>query len=134
VRVERFVGLAAGLTVLLAAVGWVPTRHVGGPGAVVAMIAGCGIGLVASLLAAVPIALGAGAPPMTRTSWALAAMLVRLFAALGLGVLAGLSGWFDKGPLLIWLAISYLALLGVETMFTVKLLGAPGKGAKSQAR
>jgi hypothetical protein len=130
VRIERFVGLATGLSLLLVAVGYVPTRHVGGPGAVPAMIAGCGIGLIAALLAAVPIALGAGAPPMSRVSWALGAMLVRLLGAMALGGLVTLAGWFERAPLLIWLAISYLALLAVETMFTVKLLGGPRRAER----
>lgn len=127
VRVGGLVGLAVGVTALLLAVGYLPTRHAGGPAAVAAMVAGCGIGLVATLLGAVPIALARGAPAMTRASWALGAMLVRLLGALLLGGLASLGGWFERAPLLIWLAISYLALLAVETMFAVKLLGKSGR-------
>ena len=46
-------------------------------------------------------------------------MAVRFAAVLLLALAAALSGWFERGPLLIWVAISYLVALFVETLWLV---------------
>ena len=44
-----------------------------------------------------------------------------LFAVVaGLGTAAALSGEFDRAPLLLWIAIGYVALLAVDTQYAVK--------------
>jgi hypothetical protein len=47
-------------------------------------------------------------------------MAVRLGVVLALGLAAALSGWFERRPLLIWIAVSHLALLAVDTRFMLK--------------
>ncbi len=106
---------------LLAGLGTVPTRRLGGEGAVAAMWAGCAIAALASLAGLVPFAFGrVASSPAGRFQAMLLAMAVRFGMVLVLGLAASLSGWFERGPLLLWIAISYVALLAVETRFALK--------------
>jgi hypothetical protein len=107
------VAVAAGVALL----GYLPTLRWGGPGAVRAMLAGCGVGVAASGLGGIPVLLFAGTGGATG---ALAAMAARFASALLLGLAAVLSGWFERGPLLIWVAISYAVLLIVDTRFALQ--------------
>ena len=43
-----------------------------------------------------------------------------------LALSAALSGWFEQAPLLVWVALSYLVLLVVDTMYAVRI-GIPDK-------
>lgn len=122
-RAARFLALTVAVACALALIGYFPTRRWGGEGAVVAMVAGCVISVLASLASAVPVALaGPGTPPPTRASLALAAIGIRLAVAFALGALATFGGWFATRPLLIWLAISYIALLIVDTKYALDAL------------
>ncbi|HVS00002.1 MAG TPA: hypothetical protein VMW27_25475 [Thermoanaerobaculia bacterium] len=117
----RFLVCVAAVVAILAGLGYVPTRHLGGMGAVSAMFAGCAIGAVASLAGLLPFVVGRGAAtPAGRLQAMLLAMAVRFGVVLVLGLAASLSGWFERGPLLLWIAISYVALLAVETWFALK--------------
>jgi hypothetical protein len=105
----------------LAALGYVPTRRLGGEEAVAAMWAGCAVGAVASLVGLLPFVFGRGvSTPAGRFQAMLLAMAVRFGVVLVLGLVAALSGWFEHGPLLLWIAISYVALLAVETRFALR--------------
>jgi hypothetical protein len=106
------VALAAGIALL----GYLPTKRWGGEGAVRAMLAGCGVGTVASALGGVPVLLFWEVGGATGV---LAAMAVRFAAALGLGLAAALTGSFERGPLLLWMAISYMVLLTVDTRYAL---------------
>lgn len=115
---KRFFLWVAGITGLLLLLGYVPTRHLGGPQAVPAMIAGCVASAVAAILGALPVTLGRGrganALPLV-----LASMAVRFGAVLVLALALALSGRFERAPLLLWVAVSYLALLGAEVPYTI---------------
>src|SRR5437763_8784570 len=100
------VALAAGIALL----GYLPTKRWGGEGAVRAMLAGCGVSVVASALGGIPVMLFAKAGGATGI---LAAMAVRFAAVLALSLAAALPGQFERGPLLLWVAISYMVLLTV---------------------
>ncbi len=52
----RFLGWAVVVGVALALLGYVPTRRLGGEGALPAMVAGCVIGVIASAVGATAIA------------------------------------------------------------------------------
>ena len=52
----------------------------------------------------------------------MAAMGLRFALVLMVGLAAALSGWFQVGPLLIWLAISYMVLLVGDTRFAARAL------------
>lgn len=117
----RFSGWALAAATAAALLGYLPTLRLGGRGAIPAMIAGCAVGFLASLAGGVPVALGRRSPqPMVRSQAATAAMAVRFGVVLALGLAAALSGLFERGPLLVWIAVSYLALLVVDTWYAVK--------------
>jgi hypothetical protein len=116
----RFLVCAVAVAALLAALGYVPTRRLGGAEAVPAMLAGCLIGVLAALAGAIPVVFGQRATPAARLQTTLLAMAARFGAILVLGLAAALSGGFARRPLLIWIAISYLGLLVLDTRFLLK--------------
>lgn len=118
----RFLAWALAAVVLAAALGFVPTRRLGGPGALASMIAGCAVGWAASALGGIPVLLGRGKAlnPAGRLQAMLASMGLRFGVVLALGAAAAFSGWFGLKPLLIWIAVSYMALLAVDTWYAVK--------------
>lgn len=119
-----FVLEAIGLTVLITAIGWVPTQRVAGSDAISGLLAGCGVSLAASVLSAIPAAFQAGRIGRSSLGLMTVGMALRMVLALGGGLALAQSGWFMRGPLLIWLAISYAALLVVDTRFVLKAVGA----------
>jgi hypothetical protein len=118
----RFVAWALAAVVLVAALGFVPTRRLGGEKALAAMIAGCVVGWAASALGGIPVLLARGkaVTPAGRLQAMLASMGLRFGVVIVLGAAAAFSGWFGLKPLLIWIAVSYLALLAVDTWYAVK--------------
>lgn len=116
----RFLVWAAVATIAVALLGYLPTQRLGGEGAIPAMVAGCVVGLLASLAGGVPVALGRGAGSGAVHQTMMLAMAVRFVAALALGLAAALSGAFVVRPLLVWIAIVYVALLVVDTWYAVK--------------
>ncbi|MEA2693604.1 MAG: hypothetical protein QOJ16_2991 [Acidobacteriota bacterium] len=118
----RFLAWTVALAVAIALLGYLPTKRWGGEGAIRAMLAGCGVGVVASALGGVPVLLWSGAGGATGV---LAAMAVRFAAALALALAGALSGMFERGPFLLWVAISYMALLTVDTRYALGSLGSP---------
>lgn len=117
----RFSGWALAAATGAALLGYLPTLRLGGEGALPAMIAGCAVGFLASLAGGVPVALARRSPqPAGRSQAAMASMAVRFGVVLALGLAATLSGLFERGPLLVWIAVSYMALLVVDTWYAVK--------------
>lgn len=117
----RFLAWAVGVGVALALLGYAPTRRLGGEEAVPAMIAGCVIGVLASAVGAVPVALGRR--PGSRTTpvqGMLASMAARLAAILVLGLAVGLAGWFETRPLLLWIGLGYVAQLALDVWYVVR--------------
>lgn len=131
-RYLRFVALVVTVAGALGLVGYPATLRLGPPGGVTAMGVALGISVIASALGGVPLLLLAASTPAQRLNLVLGAMLVRLLAALLLGVAAALSGWLTTGPLLIWLAVSYLVLLAVDTAYAVS--AATGAAATERNR
>ena len=119
-----FSGWACGTTVLLVLLGWLPTKRYAGSDALLSMFAGCGISLFASLAGAVPILRARGKPAREAIVAVMAAMGLRVCLVVILGLAAVLSGWFQVAPLLIWLALSYVVLLVVDTRLAVSGLRA----------
>lgn len=122
----RFLGWAVGLSAVTFALGYLPTRALAGGEGLPAMAVGIAIGFLASSLGAVPVALAAAgersagrSPAMTVAS---AAMALRLMVVLALALPAALSGRLARGPLLVWVAISYIVLLAVDTRYALVAL------------
>lgn len=131
-RYLHFAAWAIGTTVLAAGLGYFPTVRLCGYSAVGAMLAGCGASLAASLVGALPIALVRVGSPANVTLATTASMALRLLVALAACLWLALSGWFERGPLLIWVGLSYLFLLIADTLYAVRVLrqnaDAPGAG------
>jgi hypothetical protein len=118
----RFLAWAVGLAAILALVGYLPTGSLAGARGIPAMLAGCAVGLLASALGGLPIYLArrtAGPGSGRAETAALGGMGVRFAAAFGLGFAVVLSGWFERGPLLAWVAVSYVALLVIDTRYAL---------------
>ena len=126
----RLAAQALAVTTVLALLGAWPTLALGGPRALPAMIAGCAVGWLAGVLGAVPLfVLGAkSAPPAWRLYGILSSILGRLVAVAALGTAAVWSGRFATTPLLIWIAISYVANLAVDVRYIVEDLQRIGRG------
>ena len=120
------------LLVFVAGVGYVPTKRLAGSDGTLAMAVGCVISLVASAMGAVPVVLArrhVGTDSQAggrRVTAVMMSMAVRFLVVLILAVAAALSGLFVTAPLLVWLAISYLALLAADTMFALRVLRGSG--------
>ena len=82
---------------------------------------GCGISLIASLLGAIPLALGKAVDAQSKMQLSFVSTALRLGLVVLLGVTATLSGRFDRTPLLLSLAASYLALVAVDTGYALRL-------------
>ena len=115
----RFLGFAVGLIVALCAVGYFPTRRLTGDDGVIAMVAECGISLIAAALAGWLLTAVAAETPQARMQRSFLAMSVRLVVVAVLGVAAALSGAFAKTPLLFWMAAAYVALLPLEVKLAI---------------
>lgn len=116
----RFLVWAVAAGVVLALLGYAPTRRLGGEGALPAMIAGCAIGVIASAVGALPIVLARRSGRSAPLQGMLVSMASRLAAVLALGLSAGLSGWFESRPLLIWIALGYVAQLVLDTRYATR--------------
>lgn len=110
---------AASLAVVgfAAAAGYVATERMAGPEGVPGLLAGCTIGLLAHWCGLAALIATGFDDPGQRAIATLTAMAVRFGAVLFLALAAALSGLFEIGPLLIWVVISHLAALFVDTLW-----------------
>jgi hypothetical protein len=116
----RFLAWAAVVTVALGTIGFVPTRRLAGEDGLSALIAGCLIGFLSSALGGLPVALIRGRTPAGPVAVIMGSMAVRLLAAVVFGIAAVLNGRLATVPLLLWIGISYAALLGVDAWYAVR--------------
>lgn len=112
----------------IAALGYAPTLRLGGPEAIAPMLAGIGVSLVAGCISTAPITRASLAEATGGPQAILLATTLRFLVALVLTASILLSGWFDRTVLVIWVGISYLSMLLMETLFAVRLLGPRGRG------
>jgi hypothetical protein len=110
----RFLALAAAIVVALWAIGVVPTRRLAGDDGVLAMVAGCAVSLASAALSGLLLIASGAATPEEKMRRSFLAMVVRLAVVVVLGVAAVLSGVLAWQPLLLWIAIAYVALLPLE--------------------
>ena len=115
-----FLVVALFATVLLAGIGYYPTRLRAGGEGVEAMLAGLAIGLISSIAGVIPMVLPLGSGVGVAHRFLLS-ISVRFAVVLVLALAATFSGWFVLGPLLVWVGIGYLGLKGVEAMFAIRL-------------
>ena len=118
-RYARFLGLAVAIVLALCVVGWLPTRRLAGAEGVLAMVAGCAIGLLSAALAGWLLIVVSGDTPEARMQRSFMAMVARLAVVVVLGLAAALSGELARQPLLFWIAIAYMALLPLEVKLAI---------------
>jgi hypothetical protein len=112
----RLAALAVGITGLLAALGYWPTRTNAGPGGPLGMLLGLGAALVAALAGLVPALLALKHGPRERLNGLLAGMAVRFVLMLGMLLAVLLSGWADRVVTALWAVVGYVVLLAVDTV------------------
>ncbi len=117
-----FLALAAGTVATLIALGHGPTRRLAGDEGLAAMVAGCGISVLAALFGTVPVMLARGLAASQTVSAVMMSIILRLVAVLVLGVAAAMSGWFEAAPLFIWLVVSHAFLQIAEIRLTKQVL------------
>lgn len=117
--VVKFLASTLALAGVLSAVGYWPTLRLAGSDAVAGMIAGCGVSLVASWIGAIPIGLARRKGGKTPMQAILVSMMIRFGVVAGLAIAAALSGFFKPAPLLVWVGISYVVLLPVDTLYAI---------------
>jgi len=120
-RYLLFLAALVGLTLVLLAVGYLPTRSVAGEEALPAMLLACGVSFIGSAVGGMPIAT-AHAGGMEGLKRFTASMVLRLLVV---AALAGVVIWLlgpERKPFLLWLAISYLVLLAADTGFAQTVL------------
>jgi len=116
----RFLLWAVAIGVAAALLGYVPTRRMGGGGALPAMIAGLVIGLIASAVGALPILLARRSGAVPSPIQGLLSTAIRLAALVVLGISVALSGGFATRPLIVWIALGYAAQLALDVRYAVR--------------
>ena len=116
----RLVATSLGVATLLALLGYFPTVRLAGRTAVSAMLAGIGISLSAGIIGAIPMSRSIVVrEPNKALIGVLASTTVRFLVVLALTASVALAGWFDRRPLLLWVGISYLVMLVVDTLYAL---------------
>lgn len=117
------VAVSSVAALLLVAVGYVPTARAAGQDGIVAMLAGCGVSWAAGGAGSVWAAHAITGPASKRGIGVLASTGVRFGAVLLMVVPLVLSGLLVRNVFVLWVVVSYLVLLLVDTSLMVYLLG-----------
>ena len=108
--------------VVAAGLGAWPTYWFAGADGLVAEAVGCAVAWIAGIVGFVPGCLRIDQSPTAAARAFLAGPAIRFMVAATLGVPVALSGWVQRTPLLLWIALGYLAVLLVDTVMVVRLL------------
>ena len=126
-RLAAISGLCA---VGLAVAGYFPTRAMAGDHSLVGMAVGIGVSLFAALIGAIPICMAASQSPTKGPTAVLAGTAVRFILVLGAVVPISFSGLVHRKAFIVWVVISYLVLLLLDTLMAVSSLKAAREGPK----
>lgn len=118
----RFLVAVLAVSVALAALGFLPTRKIAGGDGVVAMAAAVAVVCLASFAGGLPVYLARRAE-RPRPQIVLSSMLVRLAVVVALSLPTVWWGGVAPRPFLVWMVISYLALLVVDTLYAMRVMG-----------
>ena len=117
-----FVGIGLAAALVVAAIGYFPTVRLRGGDGATALAVGCGVSWIASCIGALPTAAAFSARPKQATTAVLASTMIRFVTAIVLVVPLVLSGWFDRAVLVLFVAVSYLMMLLVDTLLAVRII------------
>ncbi len=120
--VRHFLTWTALAVAAIVAIGIAPTIALAGSEAVSAMLAGCAIAWVGSIVGAIALKAALGGGPGSVPNAALLATAVRLAAIVIVGAAVVLTDIFAVRPLLLWTALGHLGLLFADTAWTLKTL------------
>ena len=123
--VRHFFTWTALAVVVTIAIGIAPTLALAGSDAVSAMLAGCAVAWVGSIVGAIALKVSLGGQAASVPNAALLATAVRLAAIVIVGGAVALTGFFAVRPLLLWTALGHLGLLFADTAWTLKALRRP---------
>lgn len=107
----RLLGLLVVIAAALLMLGWVPTRKLGGPEGITAMVAGCGLSLAGSAIGALPIFWAERRERVPGPSSILASVALRFVLVLAAAAAVALSGVVERVAFVVWVGVSYLAFL-----------------------
>lgn len=113
------VGAALVCGLLLSGIGYFPTVHLRGDGAVGAMLVGCAVSWVASCVGAIPLARALSGRVAQPAMVVMVSMLARFVTVLFLVVPLVLWERWDRTVLVFWVAVSYLVYLLPDTLLGV---------------
>ena len=119
-----FFGVLAAAAAMVVLVGHFPVGRQGGSTALRGLWLGCLVSLVAAAAGSVPLArlVGGSREDQSVVAAVGKATLIRFIVTLGVALWLVSSGWVETRPLLMWVAVSYLALLAVETWWLLRSL------------
>ena len=119
----RLVLASLGTALAVGILGYYPTLRIAGADGVTAMCAGIGVSVVAGCVGAIPIGLAGQGDPTRVPQAILTATAVRFLVVMAITVSVVFSGWFERAALGLWIGISYLAMLLVDTLYAVRVVG-----------
>jgi hypothetical protein len=114
----------------LALVGYLATRTMTIQHGLSSMLLGIGVSLIAGLIGAIPVGMAAGQPANKAPVAILTGTALRFLLVLLGVVLILFSGAVHRRAFIIWVVISYLVLLLVDTLVTVTSLKAAREDAE----
>lgn len=117
-----FVGIGLATALSVAAIGYFPTMRYAGGGGAAALLVGCGVSWISSCIGALPTAAALSSRPKQAGTAVLTSTMVRFVTVIVLVVPLVLSGWFDRMVLVLFVAISYLMMLLVDTLLAVRMI------------
>ena len=121
----RFAVVAVVAAAVVAGIGYFPTVRLAGSQAVWEMLVACGVSCVASCVGAVPLALATATQSRKVGQAILASTALRFLSVLLLVVVLTLFGGFDRVVFVLWVAISYLLMLVVDTAYAIHWMKHP---------
>jgi hypothetical protein len=110
----RIVLVSTATAVALAAIGYWPTVAQAGAAGANAMLVAIAICLVGGWVGALPTVAYLNRPPREHPTGILAGLAARFGVTLGLAIAAVLTRAFSDVPLLLWVGIGQLVILGVD--------------------
>ncbi len=119
----KFVGLSLGCAAVTIAIGYIPTKNIAGVDGVYAMLAGVAISWISSCVGAIPVAYRLSSDQAGNAANAiLTATMVRFMVVLMLVAAMVFSGIVDRNVLVLWVGISYLLMLAIDTLFAIAVM------------
>lgn len=117
----RYAGVGCIAVGLIAGLGYVPTIRIAGPEAIGSMLAGCGVSLAAGCVGAAALVWCTTRPASEAALAVLVSTALRFMTVLLLVIPVALSGFVDRNVFVVWVAVSYLPMLMLDTFVAVRV-------------